>query len=501
MNRANGLQQLEQAIARDLAFLNYPPNNWVPPRYTADGQRVLDVLIVGGGMCGVTAAFHLRRLGIHNIRIVDEMAKGRAGPWLSFARMETLRSPKHLTGPASGMANLTFRAWFEASFGADAWKPLGNIPRDMWAHYMAWFTHITGASVEHHVRLESLNEESGGLWRANLVNTITGSRETVVARNIVLATGREGLAAPRIPAPFAEFHETKFRGTECNGKGVVHTGEAPQRDHLHDKNVTVIGLGASAFDYAAEALEAGARHVTILGRSKTLSRVNKAKQIVYAGFLHGYPLLPDAEKLKILQYIFQRGISPPRGTVQRVMRHDNVQLKLGAAVTTINQLDGSLRLETTQGTLSADLVILGTGYRIDTRASAYMSGSLSDVRLWRDVLPPTDTGESEFLDFPYLGPGFEFLPRTPPSISSAETSSTSAVSRVFCFNHAAMLSLGNLANDIPAVSEGADRLGRAIAAALYLDDKATHLADLHAYEDPELEGDEVPGLTAWWPEL
>ena len=88
---------------------------------------MLDVLIVGAGMCGLTAAFHCKRLGMHNTRLIDAAPEGRQGPWRTFARMETLRSPKHLTGPASGMANLAFRAWWEGQYGEDGWERLGLI--------------------------------------------------------------------------------------------------------------------------------------------------------------------------------------------------------------------------------------------------------------------------------------------------------------------------------------------------------------------------------------
>ena len=39
-----------------------------------------------------------------------------------YARMDTLRSPKTLTGPALGVPSLTFRAWYEAKYGLDAWE-------------------------------------------------------------------------------------------------------------------------------------------------------------------------------------------------------------------------------------------------------------------------------------------------------------------------------------------------------------------------------------------
>jgi cation diffusion facilitator CzcD-associated flavoprotein CzcO len=67
----------------------------VPTRVRRDGEPLIDVLIVGGGMCGQTAAFALMREGIRNLRVVDRAAMGGEGPWATFARMETLRSPKH----------------------------------------------------------------------------------------------------------------------------------------------------------------------------------------------------------------------------------------------------------------------------------------------------------------------------------------------------------------------------------------------------------------------
>ena len=366
----DGLRRLEQAVARDFAVLNQPAANWVPTRAGPDGRPLLDVLVVGGGMCGLTAALYLRRLGIHNIRVIDGQPPGLEGPWRTVARMETLRSPKHLTGPAAGLPNLTFRAWYEAQHGTEAWEPLGYIPREMWADYLSWFGHITDADVENGVELvgvASTISETGSdagciQWRAEL-RTRGGGSETVYARNIVLATGRDGMAVPRIPAPFAPFM----------GDGVDHTGDAPARDAMHGLDVVVIGLGASAFDYAAEALEGGARHVRILGRSAALSRINKAKQVGYAGFLHGFPLLPDAEKAAVFEYIFARGVAPPRGTVQRVMRHANVELILEAPIAEVTRSRvGRLSLRTPRGLFEADRVVLGTGYRIDLDAPAYL---------------------------------------------------------------------------------------------------------------------------------
>ncbi len=107
------LAELEDRVRRDLALIDYPAHPWVPPRHAA-GEPVLDVAIVGGGQGGVATAFGLLRRKIGNIAVFDRSEAGREGPWVTFARMLTLRTPKHVTGPDLGMPSLTPRAWFEA---------------------------------------------------------------------------------------------------------------------------------------------------------------------------------------------------------------------------------------------------------------------------------------------------------------------------------------------------------------------------------------------------
>ncbi|MNL87824.1 hypothetical protein D3C87_2171950 [compost metagenome] len=47
-----------------------------------------------------------------------------------------------------------------------------------------------------------------------------------------------------------------------------------------------------------------------------------------------------------------------------------------------------------------------------------------------------------------------------------------------------------MSGDIPAISDGARRLGQGIAALLYREDVELHYAALQAYADPEVFGDE-----------
>lgn len=481
MGGAGGLERLEASLARDFERLNHPPADWVPPRTGPDGRRMADVVIVGAGMCGLAAAFALRRLGVSNVRQVDRSPEGREGPWLTSARMETLRSPKHLTGPVLGIAGLTFRAWWVAQ-GHD-WDGLGRIPRTVWADYLGWYRRVTGARVENGVEAASLEPGPGAvrvrIAGANGADGADGA-ETVHARRVVLATGREGQAAPRIPEPL-----TPFRGP---GEPVRHSSEDIDFAALAGRRVAVVGLAATAFDNAAAALEAGAAAVFLIGRSPALPRLNKMKQTVYPGFTHGFPELPDREKLRLLDHVMRCRIAPPRDSVLRVSSHPRLRLMLGAEIAGAAPDGAAVRIETTKGAVVADGVILGTGFAFDLGAPGEIADFAPDVLRWRDRVPEA---AGEWGECPYLAPDFAFRPRPGARVEGLD--------RVHCFTHAAQLTLGNLANDVPVVSEGADRLARAIAASLFVEDRDHHRRRLEDYAEPELLGDEWPGLDTWSP--
>ena len=78
-------------------------------------------MIVGGGQSGLAAAFGLIREQVNNIVVLDRNAPGQEGPWKTFARMITLRTPKMVSGLDFGNPSLTPRAWYEAQWGAEAW--------------------------------------------------------------------------------------------------------------------------------------------------------------------------------------------------------------------------------------------------------------------------------------------------------------------------------------------------------------------------------------------
>jgi hypothetical protein len=183
-----GLAALEAQVARDLALIAYPEPEWVPPRRSASGERVLDVLVVGAGQGGLVTLFALRRDRITKILAIDRKPEGMEGPWRDFARMRTLRSWKTVTGPDLDIPSLTFQSWFEAQWGARAFAALDKIAKDTWADYLAWYRRVLDLPVRNGVELVALAPQPEGLAATVLE---AGRERKLLARKLVLATGIE----------------------------------------------------------------------------------------------------------------------------------------------------------------------------------------------------------------------------------------------------------------------------------------------------------------------
>jgi FAD-dependent urate hydroxylase len=464
------LARLAATARADLARLNHPPPNWVLPATGPDGRPVLDALVVGAGMCGQTAAYALMREGIANLRVIDAAPRGSEGPWATYARMLTLRSPKHLTGPDLGVPSLTFRSWYEAQHGDTGWAALHKVGRVDWRDYLLWVRDVVSLPVDNEVRLVEVHDQAG-LIRATL-ETANG-REQVWARKVVLALGRDGSGAPRWP----EFASLRRDDPLTTGR-VFHSADAIDFEALRGKRVAVLGAGASAFDNAACALEAGAQ-VELFARRKILPQVNKSKWTAFAGFMRGYEALDDARKWRFYTYIFDEQVPPPWETVRRCDSHDTFTLKLGEPWLDVRPQANGVTVTTPRGAETYDAVIFGTGFDVDVADRPEWRAYAEDIDTWaRHVTPGQSAANPEPARFPYLGSGFEMR-----SVSGRHAA---ALARLHLFNWGSTLSHGALAGDIPGLMIGATRLAQAIARDLFVADADAHWARLQAHEEAEL---------------
>ncbi|NMM01868.1 NAD(P)/FAD-dependent oxidoreductase [Paraburkholderia sp. RP-4-7] len=466
----SGLAALEARLAEDLSLLELPAREWVIGK-THEGGEVLDVAVIGGGMAGLAAAAALKLLGVR-ARIFDRSPQGLEGPWATTARMETLRSPKQLTGPALGLPALTFRAWFEAQFGAQAWQALDKIDRLQWMEYLVWYRRVLALDVRNDHAIEAVTPRADGLVALSVRTHDT--RFDVYARRVVLATGRDGLGGPGLP----DFVEGLPRSRWA------HSSDTYDYSTLAGKRVAVVGGGASAMDSAATALEAGAASVDLLVRRADFPRVNKGKGAGNPGLTHGHQALPDEWKWKIRHYINTVQVPPPRGSTLRVSRHANARFNLGCPVSSVESTANGLAIHTPKGIFAADFLVVSTGFKIDWTLRPEFAAFAPHIRTWASRYQPrgADDQDTELSDSPDLGAAFEFIEQVPGACPG--------LSNIHCFCYPATLSHGAVSGDIPAVSTGAKRLARGIAALLYEEDVEQHYAALEAYAEPELYGDE-----------
>ncbi|RLM04090.1 NAD(P)-binding domain-containing protein [Gibbsiella quercinecans] len=466
------LKALEQRLADDLSLLELPAKPWIPPRHYQQ-HAVHDVIIIGAGMCGLTAAASLRFLGVDNLLCLDKSPAGLEGPWLKFARMETLRSPKQLTGPALGLPALTFRAWYQAQFGNAAWEALGKIPRTQWMDYLAWYRKVLQLPVVNQIEVTDIQSIEPGLFALHTQDLANGGTQIYYARRVVLANGRDGLGGPYVPG-IARSVDQRFW---------AHSADDIDFTQLAGKHIAVIGAGASAMDNAATALELGAAQVDLFIRRGDIPRINKFTGIASQGVVHGFQALDDRWKWKFLHHTLAAQTPPPRDSTLRVSRHPNGRFWLNSPVLSLKQQGERVLLATPSGTHELDFVIFATGFRVDLAQKPELARFASAIKFWQDAFtPPAGEEQGELATSPYLGDDFSFQEKQPGQCP--------ALHRIYCFNYPSTLSHGKLSGDIPAVSEGARRLAQGIVRSIFVEDRETHFANLVAFDTPELLGDE-----------
>lgn len=466
------LAELNARVKQDLEYLNFPPANWSKPVGTEVGQDVSDAVIIGGGMCGLVAWLALTRAGIRNLRIVDRAPKGAEGPWVTYARMETLRSPKNLLGPALGMASLTFRAWYTALFGVAAWEELYRIPRPMWMDYLNWYRDVLSVPVENGIDVTRVIPRDDGLLELEIAG---GERPSIVTRKLVMATGRDGLGEPAIPDFVAPLTRLKTWG---------HSADMIDFAALRGKRVVVIGVGASAVDNAAEALEAGVGEVRLLARRKSMPTVNKLMGIGSYGVTAGFPKIEPAWRWRLMDYATKQQTPAPHNSTLRVSRHPNAYFHFDCGIRSMREEDGEVVITTNKGRIfRTDFVILGTGFNVDPLARAELAPFQDRIACWEDRYTPPEGEENAPLGrFPWLEEDFSFTEKEPGTAPWLKD--------IHCFNYGSSMSLGKVSGDIPAISEGALWLARGVSASLFIRDIDHHWQELLAYEKPELDGSE-----------
>lgn len=187
----------------------------------------LDVAIVGAGIAGVINLHHARRAGLD--AMVFEKGPGVGGLWRSLPAWQDIQ-----ISPAD---------WALAGVPIE-----GALQAQVLANIEAW---VQRFSLADGIRLDTAVERASPVDGGWVLQTSGG---TVHARHLVAATGAHNI--PVVPpivrqaSVVQEWHSHALRDPTL----------------LRDRDVLVVGGGASAFDLLDQCLEQGARHISWVHR-------------------------------------------------------------------------------------------------------------------------------------------------------------------------------------------------------------------------------------------
>jgi cation diffusion facilitator CzcD-associated flavoprotein CzcO len=457
------LAALEADVSRDLALIAHPRMDWLHPK-TSGGRPVLDVLVIGGGQCGVVTGFALLREKVRNILVIDRAPEGREGPWRSYARMPNLRSWKDQSGPDLGIPSLTYQAWHEAQHGTAAWEKLRLIPKELWNDYLLWYRRVTGVPVRNGV-------EAGRIAPARTDDglpclEVETSAGPMLARKVVLATGQEDAGRWWMP-DFVAALPTGMR---------AHSADDIDFTRLRGKVVAVLGAGASAFDNAATALEHGAAEVHLFCRRAEPQLVQPYRWLTFAGFLQTMHAMPDEWRWRFMAHVLGLREAFPQDTWDRTARFPNFRMHVGRGWTDARvTADRRVALDTDRGAFTADFLICGTGVRMDYAAVPMLAGFHANIARWSDrYAPPPDEADERLAAFPYLAPDYGFAEREPGA--------TPWIRDIHLFGISTSMSFGPAGASINAMVYAVPRLAQGVIRGLFEADLPRLWTDYRAYD-------------------
>lgn len=406
------LKKLEARAAKEIELLNYPPRkNWLPEKRTTDGKLIYDVVVVGGGQTGIALLFSLLREKVSNIVAFDECDEGYEGPWRTYARMDTLRTPKYTTGPDCNIPSLTFQAWYEAQYGEKGWESIDFIPRLEWASYLQWLRNFLKLPIENRAKVGAIR------WleseKCFVVPVTSSSFKEVYSRKIILATGLQGSGEWTVP--------------EHVLKNIPHdyydqTSEDIDFKKVKGKKIGILGGGPCAFDNALQCCKYGAQEVHIFLKKPKLVNLHVYLWGEFSGFLKNFPALPDHEKWRLIAKMIEIGQPPTPSGVAALRAQKNITMHFSSPWLDSKMVNGFPTVITPDSEIAFDRLMIAIGWIVDLNKRNELEEFHDKIALWSDKFtPPKDQECLPLLNSPYLGKGSNFtekVPGTAPYLSS-----------------------------------------------------------------------------------
>jgi hypothetical protein len=368
------------------------------------GESRVDVVVIGAGPYGLSAAAHLLRAGV-NVRVFGEPMESWAQHMPTGMLLRSRWEASHIADPdhALGLGS------YEATSGLESAEP---VPLARFVEYGRWFQEHAVEGLERR-RVVSVSPENLQGFRVEL-----DDGETIRADRVVVAAGI---------VPFA-WRPPSFAGL-APALGSP-TGDNSNLGVFEGQRVAVVGGGQSAFESAALLTEAGAEaEILIRGGSPewlpspeedplSLDRIADTD----AGLSYDYAtrklalgsptsswFVASPDLFRRLPYrmrkpVVKRMIRPRIGGWLK-HRLSQVPISTGCSISSAAPRgDTELVLRLNDGsTREVEHLLLATGYRIDLTRYAFLAPNLVNRVRTRDGFPVLTAG------FESSVPGLHFL--------------------------------------------------------------------------------------------
>lgn len=399
----------------------YSKQSWVVPAVARDGARIHDVVIVGAGQNGLALAYALKSRGIRRLVVVDAQEKDRPGPWSSFARMPSLRTPKSIPGPDCGNPLLRFKTWFCSAYSPSEYDGFEFIPLKYWQEYLGWYRSVLGIDTVNGTTVTGIRWDTEENCLRIDTRSADGGTDVLLARKMCLATGMTG--AGRWAAPGALTEHLPVQAYFCAWEQIPWP-------ELAGRDIAVIGAGASGFDNATWAVDAGCRSVTLIARSPFPGND------LYFGLWRGRddtpvfadeagsppadilePLLAynshlsDPDRLRLFASLFRHGRSPVNPEyLSRVRNLDRIRVLEGWRTERVDYEPGSEKVlvHGNGEELRFDKVVFATGPQSGLSHRPELGHLVDTILTWGDLTGAAGPAPGELAGYPKLTVEFQF---------------------------------------------------------------------------------------------
>ena len=271
----------------------------------------VDVVVVGAGLSGIGAGYHLQTISPDRSYVILEGRDSLGGTWDLF-KYPGIRSDSdmHTLG-------FSFKPWTEAKSIADGPSILKYLKQT-----------VSQFGIDKHIRYGQLVTKAqwstdDALWTVTSTNKATGASNTITCSFLFMCSGYYS---------YKKGHTPEFAGREKFKGLVIHPQEWPTDLDYAGKRVVVIGSGATAVTIVPSMADKAA-HVTMLQRSPTymVSRpdhdvlANRLRKVLPPKMAYNLTRLKNTWRQ---QLVYNKTRTDPNKVKQLLL--GGIQLELGA---------------------------------------------------------------------------------------------------------------------------------------------------------------------------